>query len=324
MEETSDFRNWDELIPDALGVIFTNLSLQERVTVIPIVCKSWARAVAGPYCWQEIDIKEWSSRYQPEQLDRMLEMLVARSCGSLRKLCVSGLQNERIFTVIAENACSLQTLRLPRSSMSDSIVEQIAGRLSMISFLDVSYCLKMGAHGLEMIGKNCKLLEGLCRNMHPLDTAGKPLKDDEANAIASTMPKLKHLEMAYHLISTSGVPQILSNCPKLEFLDQRGCWGVTLDNLFLKQKFPKLQVLGPLVLDTHDSDGWEDFSDISDSSEYLAWDFVAGGEGEYYVDDDSDSYEGMWNDEDERLLDELHFRFYEGIEDAGMYWPPSP
>ena len=60
---------------------------------------------------------------------------------------------------------------------------------------------------------------------------------------------------------------------------------------------------------------------MSDSSEYLAWDFVAGGMEEYYV-DDSDSYDGMWDDEGR--LDELQFGFYEGIEDAGMYWPPSP
>lgn len=102
MGEACDFRSWDELIPDALGVIFTNLSLQERVTVIPRVCKSWAKAVTGPYCWQEIDIEEWGNRCQPDQFDQMLEMLITRSCGSLRKLCVSGLQTERIFTFIAE------------------------------------------------------------------------------------------------------------------------------------------------------------------------------------------------------------------------------
>jgi len=102
MEEACEFRSWAELIPDALGVIFTNLSLQDRVTVIPRVCKSWANAVTGPYCWQEIDIKDWSSRCQPDQLDRLLEMLIRRSCGSLRKLSVSGLQTESIFTFIAE------------------------------------------------------------------------------------------------------------------------------------------------------------------------------------------------------------------------------
>jgi hypothetical protein len=114
------------------------------------------------------------------------------------------------FSSFASAGC-LRSLRLPRSNMSDLVVEQIAGKFSMLTYLDVSYCIKIGASAIETIGKNCKMLEGLCRNMHPLDTAGKPLQDDEAYAIASTMPKLKHLEMAYHRISTPGVVRILSN-----------------------------------------------------------------------------------------------------------------
>lgn len=101
-EEGCEFRSWDELIPDALGVIFKDLSLEERVRVIPRVCKSWAKAVTEPCCWQEIDVEEWSSRCLPDDLDQMLQMLITRSSGSLRKLCVSSLQNERSFTLIAE------------------------------------------------------------------------------------------------------------------------------------------------------------------------------------------------------------------------------
>ncbi|OIW16601.1 hypothetical protein TanjilG_02807 [Lupinus angustifolius] len=318
MEATPDFCSWDELIPDALGVIFTHLSLQERLTIVPSVCKSWASAVAGPYCWQEIDIEDWSSYCEPDKLDRMLEMLITRSSGSLRKLCVSCIQTERIFAFIAENAGSVRTLRLPRCNMSDSMVEHFTGKLSMLSFLDVSYCIKIGAHGLETIGKNCKLLEGFCRNMHPVETAGKAFEDKEAIAIASTMPKLKHLEMVYHLISTEGVLQILSSCPKLEFLDLRGCWGVNLENISVEQNFPKVKVLEPLVLDYYESDYWEDFSE---SSEYLAWEFVAGDMNAYY-DDESDIDDGMLDDEGR--LEELEFRFYQGIENAAMFWPPSP
>ena len=66
--------------------------------------------------------------------------------------------------------------------MSDSIVEQTAGRLSTITFLDLSYCGKIGAPALEAIGKHCKLLVTLCRNMHP-NAAGKLSQDDEANII---------------------------------------------------------------------------------------------------------------------------------------------
>ena len=101
-QEGVDFRRWDELIPDTLGLIFRNLSLQEILTVVPRVCKSWGKVVNGPYCWQEIDIVEWSSRTDPGNTDRMLRMLVARSCGSLRKLCVSGLQNDLVFSFVVE------------------------------------------------------------------------------------------------------------------------------------------------------------------------------------------------------------------------------
>lgn len=101
MEETNS-GCWEDLLPDALGLIFNTLSLQERLTVIPLVCKSWKKAVTGPYCWQEIDIEEWSNRSDPANVDKMLQMLITRSSGSLRKLCVSGLVSEPSFYFIAD------------------------------------------------------------------------------------------------------------------------------------------------------------------------------------------------------------------------------
>ncbi|XP_059636632.1 F-box protein FBW2-like [Cornus florida] len=304
--EGADFRRWDELIPDALGLIFSNLSLQEMLTVVPLVCKSWRKAVMGPYCWQEIDIEEWSNRSKPDNIERMLRMLITRSSGSLRKLCVSGLPNDLIFSFVAEHAGALQNLRLLRSDMSDLIVEQVSGRLSTITFLDLSYCCKIGARALEAIGKHCKLLAVLRRNMHPLDMEGMLSQEDEAYAIARTMPKLKQLEMAYLLIDTECVLEIISSCPKLEFLDLRGCWSVKLDEKYVKDKFPKLKVLGPHVVDHYEQNDWEE--DCSDES---------------YADSfyDYESFDGMWDDDEERL----ELRFYEGFdEDNGYGWPPSP
>ncbi|KAE8659273.1 F-box protein FBW2 [Hibiscus syriacus] len=198
--------------------------------------------------------------------------------------------------------------------MSDSIVERTAGRLSSITVLDLSYCGKIGARALEAVGKHCTLLVTQCRNMHPLDAAGKLSQDDEANAIAASMPRLKHLEMAYHLICTGSVMNILSGCPQLDFFDLRGCWDVKLDNQFMKEKFPKLKVLGPFVMDYYEIYEWDDdCSDYSDSSEYLGWEF-----------DDYDIDDGTW--QGEGRFEELELRFYEGNgEEEGMLgWPPSP
>ncbi|KAK9286030.1 hypothetical protein L1049_025233 [Liquidambar formosana] len=324
MEEECEFRRWDELIPDALALIFKNLSLPEILTVVPRVCKSWERAVKGPYCWQEIDIEEWSRRCRSEDLDQILQMLITRSGSSLRKLCVSGLLSDSSFTFIAEHGKSLHTLRLPSSGISDSIVNNIAERLSALTFLDVSYCKNIGAHALETIGNCCKFLTGLRRTMHPLDLINKLSQDDEAIAIAGTMPKLKQLEMAYLLISTESVLRILANCKELELLDVQGCWNVKLDDKVVK-RYPGLKVVGPVVTDCCGTNGWDVCSNYSGSSRYLAWDFVTGGIDDY----DDESSDGAWDDDDDdddESIENVEMRFYDDfdVDNAGSDWPQSP
>ncbi|KAI3906698.1 hypothetical protein MKW92_011496 [Papaver armeniacum] len=303
--EGGEFRSWDELLPDALGLIFKKLSLQDILTVIPRVCKSWGNVVAGPYCWQEINIEDWSRLQSQDKINRMVEMLVTRSCGSVRKLGVTGLSSERMLSFIANHARNLQTLRLPSSQLSSPLVEQVAAKLTSITFLDLSHCEKISGPALEVIGKNCKLLSGLRRVMRPLEVVDKDSQDDEAHAIATTMPKMKYLEMAYLVLSTGAVLEIISNCKDLEYIDLRGCWDVKLDEKVLKERHPKLEVVGPVV-DEGSCWDMDDCSYYSDSSDYLAWDFVAGGIADY----DDLSSDG-WDDE--QRLEELEMRFYEGV-----------
>ncbi|MBA0777222.1 hypothetical protein Gotri_005271 [Gossypium trilobum] len=196
----------------------------------------------GPLCWQYIDLFQWSIRWPPHQLDRMLRMLVTRSSGSLCSLHVAGLRTDSIFSFITEDAGSLQVLRLSGSLISDSIVKQTAQRLSTLTFLDLTCCPKIGAQALEAIGNYCKLLETLCRDMMFLDVLGKVEAEDEANAIAGTMPRLKHLDLGFHLISTECVLNILSRCHLLERLIINVCVSVKLDRNFLTEKYPNLEI----------------------------------------------------------------------------------
>ncbi|GMH21850.1 hypothetical protein Nepgr_023693 [Nepenthes gracilis] len=327
MEEGSDFHHWDELIPDALGLIIKKLPLQQILTVIPRVCKSWSKAVQGPYCWQEIDISEWCSESQPDQLDRMLRLLITRSCGSLRKLHVSCVNNDHMFSFIAEHASSLQTLKLRRSEISDSIVAQMAVKFAAISYLDLSYCRQIGTHALEAIGKNCKSLVALSWNMHPIDIEDRPSHVEEAHTIANTMPKLKELELAYLHINTGSVLEILSSCPDLEALDLRGCWDVKLEKKFLEEKHPKVRVLGPHVVMGFLERGYFDYcSDFSDDywmdySDDDSFDNYSDGNGDDEDDNDVESFDEMWNGEEL-----LELRFYGGMEEdlQAFGWPPSP
>ncbi|GER49620.1 F-box protein-like [Striga asiatica] len=253
MEGCDDFRKWDELIPDALGLIFKNLPLLEILTVVPRVCKAWGKTVNGPYCWQEIDIEEWSRECKPEILDRMLQLLITKSCGSVRKLSVSGLSSEQSFLFIANHAQSLRALRLPRSEITDPIMARASCSLSSLTSLDLSYCIRVGARGLEAVGRACRSLTSLRRVMHPLEVVGKPFQDDEALAVAATMPRLRQLEIAYLLVRTHSVVEIIKHCKKLELLDVRGCWDVNLEEGFVKG-FKGLRVVGPVVVDCYDDD----------------------------------------------------------------------
>ncbi|CAH9105947.1 unnamed protein product [Cuscuta europaea] len=316
MEDESNYRNWAELIPDALGLIFNNLSIQDVLTVVPRVCKSWERAVVGPYCWQEIDIEEWSRNMQAEYVDRMLQLLITRSQGSLRKLIVTGVSNKDTFSFIANNAKSLQTLGLPRSDMDDVAVEEFAEMFSNVTVLDISYCNYMGDIALDAFGRHCKNLTTFRRAMHPLEAIEKVCQDDEALTIAASMPKLKQLEIPYMLVSTETIVEIIESCSQLELLDVRGCWDVCLDEDFLK-KFPGLKVVGPAIVDCYDMNGWDSCSDNSGSTGYLPWDFVGGD-----IDDD-DLSDGLWEDEPEV---DVEMWFYDGINsiNAGYEWPQSP
>lgn len=204
--------------------------------------------------------------------------------------------------------------------MNNSVMEKAAPMLSTITSLDLSYCIKIGAQALETVGKHCKSLTTLRRVMHPLEVIDKLSQDDEALAIAATMPRLKHLEIAYLLVDTSSVVKIIENCKQLELLDVRGCWNVSLDEKFVK-RFPQLKVIGPLVTDCYDMNGWDNCSDNSSSSGYLPWEFVADGVDDYY---DEMLDEDFW--EDEVPVEDIGMWFYDDINavDADYDWPRSP
>lgn len=157
--------------------------------------------------------------------------------------------------------------------------------------------------------------------MHPLEVIDKLSQDDEALAIATSMPKLKQLEIAYMLVGTLSISEVLQNCRQLELLDVRGCWNVNLDENFVK-KFNKLKVVGPVVVDCYDKNGWDNCSDYSGSSGYIPWDFVAGDIDDDFDDDEmSDDY---W--EDEEHVEDVEMWFYDDLNavDAGYDWPQSP
>lgn len=118
------------------------------------------------------------------------------------------------------------------SNVTDKMVAKHAGSLSTITDLDISNCSEITYKGIETLGQHCKSLFLLKRNMPFLDSEsahhGKAV-EDEAMAVANTMPRLVHLELAYGRFSDRGLDAILTKCKDLQHLDIQGCTNLNFD-----------------------------------------------------------------------------------------------
>ncbi|PSS32998.1 F-box protein [Actinidia chinensis var. chinensis] len=223
---------WEWMNPEVLALIFVRLPAEERLKTVAMVCRAWLEAVAGPYCWTEIDIEPWCRRCnRPDLVDSVVRKLVRRSKCTFRRVSAYKL-GDTAFSYIANCGRCLKVLQIPMSSVTDKVVEKHAELLANITVLDISYCLTITFKGVEAFGKHCKSLAHLKRNMPPpewekpaLAEASK-VNDTEAMIIADTMTGLRHLELCFGRFGDDGLNSILTKCKKLAYLDIQGCWNV--------------------------------------------------------------------------------------------------
>lgn len=206
------------------------------------------------WCWYQLKTQNFSfprSIYQKSM------------CG-----CV-----DTYWVLLDEQPCRvrcLKVLQIPMSEVSDKMVEKHA--VATLTVLDISYCLRITSKGLEAVGKSCKFLIQLKRNMPPLELEetekrAKKMDDGEAMAIANTMPGLNRLELAYGRFGDHGLNAILTNCKALTHLDIEGCLYVEL-NGDLEQRCGQLMDFKPpwtdddhfLAVAAAADDDTEDFS----------------------------------------------------------------
>ena len=124
-------------------------------------------------------------------------------------------------------ACHLRRLRvLQCDNITDEAWCEVAKKLPWLEELDISIC-HVSKVTLEAIGRNCSLLKSLKFNLEAFRHPHIEY-DDEALAIAQTMPELRHLHLLGNKLTNAGLLAILDGCPHLESLDLRGCFNVNL------------------------------------------------------------------------------------------------
>ncbi|CAL9150100.1 unnamed protein product, partial [Musa hybrid cultivar] len=276
---------WEDMNPEVLALVFVGMPADVLARTVPFVCPSWREVMAGPYCWSEIDLDQWCRRVdRSDVINFVVRRLVRRSRGTLRRLSAYRLSNSGFFVhflylpsqivnkiidldIVSFFFCSvrfLSVLQIPMSDVTDQIVEKHVESFSTLTVLDISYCLKITSKGMEALGKHCKALVQLTRNMPPPefettqdDGVAAKVDEGEAMAIANNMSGLEHLELAYGKFSHHGLAAILTNCTALKILDVRGCWNVKMEDN-IEAMCAKIQSF---------RDPWEDDYEFSSSED---------------------------------------------------------
>ncbi|KAJ4959017.1 hypothetical protein NE237_026128 [Protea cynaroides] len=222
---------WEGLNPELLALIFVRIPPEQLLQAVQFVCKSWEKVIAGPYCWTDIDVAEWCS-FSARSSNTIVRRLVCRSGDTVRMLSACKLSNS-VFSYVADCGRCLTVLKIPMSGVTDIIVEKHAKSLSKVAVLDISHCLNIASKGIRALGKHCKSLVHLVRNMEPPELhwpyeRSSQVDDCEAMDIADTMPGLCHLELQYGRFGDRGLDAILTKCLSLTYLGIEWCSNVEM------------------------------------------------------------------------------------------------
>ncbi|CAM6090785.1 unnamed protein product [Calypogeia fissa] len=244
---TSDAANqgpaWANLNPDALAEVFSRLPFEDRMRTLPLVCKGWRNASSYPVCWMYLDFQDWFQKRADKDylwefdseptVERLVMKAVDMSGGQLRELRTRYCTDAAV-DYIADRCPSLTVLAIPNSlSATDRSITKLAAKCSKLQELDLSDCYNISNQALEAVGRQCKSLVWLGRNMlqkrnDPSPITGPiPGGDEEAIVVSKHMGKLKHLEMKRTSLSDRGLAHLARGCGELESLNLACCTAIS-------------------------------------------------------------------------------------------------
>ncbi|GAU42383.1 hypothetical protein TSUD_123790 [Trifolium subterraneum] len=227
IERTTDQPNWLELPKDVTSNILQRLGTVEIITSACQVCSLWWNICKDPFMWRTIHITivNYSPRYirHGVNLVKICRNAVARSCGQLEDIAFEFYVTDNLLAYIADRSGHLRCMRLVRSArLSEKGFRDVIKKLTFLEELDISFNHQLSKETFELIGQCCPLLKSL---KYGRLVKGTEKIDDEAFAIAKTMPRLLHLKISGNVLtSNDGVLAILDGCPLLESLDLTRCY----------------------------------------------------------------------------------------------------
>ncbi|KAM7269936.1 hypothetical protein ACFE04_030143 [Oxalis oulophora] len=223
-------RNWLDLPDEVTAKILMKLSVIEVIENAQKVCVSWRRICKDPSMWRHIDMSNLGDLHDKfYDLEELCFHVIDRCQGNLIGINIDLFASTDILRYIAERTTGLKRLRLFSClayGFSDKGMIEVAPKFSLLEELEFTLC-DISVEALKVIGKSCPLLRCFKFNnvKSPFDNDIEC--NDEALAIAETMPGLRHLQLVGNDIKDYGLEAILKGCPHLESLDLRECTRLT-------------------------------------------------------------------------------------------------
>ncbi|MED6159853.1 hypothetical protein PIB30_045995 [Stylosanthes scabra] len=230
MEETTTIAlpNWLHLPRDVTANILQKAGPEEVFKSAQLVCPQWHNISMDPLMWRTLHIpsRDTSSAVK-NKLANICFRAVDRSCGHLQDISIETFGTDSLLNHIANSGNTVERLRLAYcTDITSQALINAANKFPQLEELEISYSYVSSKDSIEAIGQSCPNLKVLKIIMERRKIKDESECNDEALAIAKTMPNLRHLNLLGNHMSIAGLVAILDGCRHLESLDLRGCFGI--------------------------------------------------------------------------------------------------
>ncbi|KAJ3703547.1 hypothetical protein LUZ61_007252 [Rhynchospora tenuis] len=304
----ADERDWAELHPDALMVIFDKVGMHEVLLRTSKVCHPWRKAARDdPLLWKVIDMREkcrdcpinheFDRIEATAKVEKALANIVKNAVNfggnNVQQLSIGDFSDENLLEnlleCIAERARLLKNISIECFTFNERMAMAL-GKLKQLEGLTIVWSCMPSGFLMRAIGAECPQLKrlklespfnrGIYGNKSLLNILGIP----------QTMLQLEWLELAVSCITTTNeeLLKILERCPNLEILDLQDSVEIAVSEDDIRARCPRIHtVLLPPRDEIYNGLYVDDDDDIREGY----WDYYNDSEDDCIVNDYDDIYD---------------------------------
>ncbi|XP_016442591.2 putative F-box/LRR-repeat protein 23 [Nicotiana tabacum] len=225
---------WLELPKGIWANILHRLGAVEILLTAQKVCTTWRRVCKNPSMWRVIDMWNYDGPYiQPYHLEEMCRHAIVRSQGEVVDIRLSFFATKELLFYVAERSRKLKKLSITWYCYSKlqregfiKVVQKLPS-LEELSLIDATITAK----AFEALERSWSWFKSLELKKISSITKSSDEINEEALAIAQSLPALRRLQLIRNYMTNEGLQAILDGCPNLVSLDMRGCFNVRLDKV---------------------------------------------------------------------------------------------